>query len=336
MNKSVLAILALLIALLSGCASTSPATPEWISGDSAQYKNSEYLIGRGQAATAEEAKDRARADLSKIFQVSVVSESEDIQQFRSNLGEGKPEYEGEATRRISTRTEQIIHGIQIAELWQDADHQLFHALAIMPRLQTAASLRQQIDQLDTATISHIEQSRNQNDLFLKIAAANQAFETQRERTALQKSLQIVDITGRGIDEKWNSGKLKNDLDELLKRVRITYQVTAESMPGLENVVSGALAQSGFMIETGQNPDFVLQAGMQLNDLGLKDGWYWQRGVLEVTLSEKTTNRVRGAKRWNIKGNAPDRESAAKRALNQADRVLKQELRAAIIDMATTR
>jgi len=336
MKQSAFTILALLIATLSGCASTPPATPEWITGDSAQYKRSEYLIGRGQAATQEEAKDRARADLSKIFQVAVVAESEDIQKFKSDPDEGKPEYEGQVSRRISTHTEQIIRGIQIAELWQDPERQQFHALAIMPRLQTAASLRQQIDQLDAATASHIEQSRNNNDLFMKIASANQALESQRERAALQKSLQIVDITGRGVEPKWNSDKLKSDLDGLLKRVRIASQVTAGSAPGLEDVVSGALAQSGFMIETGQHPDYVLQVQMQLNDLGLKDGWYWQRGVLEATLSETATNRVRGTKRWNIKGNAPDKDSSAKRALNQADTVLKQELRTAIIDMATTR
>ena len=91
-----------------------------------------------------------------------------------------------------------------------------------------------------------------------------------------------------------------------------------------------------MIETGQNPDFVLQARMEMADLGFQDGWYWQRGVLEVTLSETGTGRVRGTRRWTVKSNAPDAESASKRALNQADSVLKQELRAAIIDMASSR
>ncbi|MBI5626421.1 MAG: hypothetical protein HY935_04375, partial [Nitrosomonadales bacterium] len=126
------------------------------------------------------------------------------------------------------------------------------------------------------------------------------------------------------------------LDDLLKRVRIASQVAAGSTPGLAEVVSGALAKAGFMIETGQNPDFVLQARMELSDLGFQEGWYWQRGVLEITLSETATGRVRGTRRWTIKSNAPDRESTSKRALSQADSVLKQELRVAIIDMAGSR
>ena len=334
MKFSAFAIFAFILSLLSGCASKPPVAPDWISGDSARYNSTQYLIGRGQAATAEEARDRARADLSKIFQVAVVAESEDIQKFKTEpTGPGK--YEGQASRSISTRTDQIIRGIQIAEMWQDPVSKSHYALAVLPRLQAAASLRQQISQLDEATGEHIEQSRKNSDLFLKIAAANLAVESEQERESLQKSLQVVDSTGRAPEPQWNSAKLNSDLNVLLQRVRISSQVTADSTPGLAEIVAGALAKAGFMIETGQNPDFVLQARMELDDLGFKEGWYWQRGVLDVTLSETPTGRVRGTRRWTIKSNAPDRETATKRALNQADALLKQELRTAIIEMANS-
>jgi LPP20 lipoprotein len=334
MKFSAFAAFALMFPLLPGCAS-EPTVPDWIAGDSAKYSSAQYLIGRGQASTQEEAKDRARADVAKIFQVAVVASSEDVQRSKSGSSSGAPQYEQQASRSISTRTNQIIRGIQIAELWQDPATKNFYALAVLPRLQTAASLRQQIDQLDQATASHIEQSRKSSDLFQKIAAASQAVETEREHESLQKSLQIVDPTGRGTESKWNSAKLQSDLDELLKRVKIAPQVTADSTPGLSEVVAGALANAGFMIETGQNPDFVLQARMVLDDLGFQSGWYWQRGVLEVNLSEAATGRVRGTKRWNVKSSAPDKETAAKRALNQTDTILKQELRTTIIDMVNS-
>lgn len=320
--------------LLSGCASKPLASPDWVTGESAQYKRAQYLVGRGQSASREEAKDRARADIAKIFQVAVIAESDDIQKYRSDAaGE---QYESQITRRTATQTSQIVRGIQLAELWQDPADRNFHALAILPRQQAAASLRQQIGQLDEDTGNHIERSQQSEDLFQKIAAANLAVASQQERESLQKMLQVVDITGRGIAPRWSSESLKDGLDGLLKRVRIASRVAGDATPGLADVVAGALAGAGFMIETGEKPDFVLRSQMKLDDLGLKDGWYWQRGVLEVTLTETATGRVRGTKRWSIKGNAPDRESAAKRTLSQADTVLKQELRGAIIDMATSR
>ncbi len=335
MKKSVLTLCAAAILLSAGCA-TKPTQPDWINGDSATYKSSQYLLGRGQGSTQEDAKDRARGDLAKIFQVAVAVSSEDIQSFRTApTPGGAPVYESQASRSISTRTDQIIRGIQIAEIWQDPTTKTYYALATLPRLQTAASLRQQIDQLDDATKSYVEQSRSASDLFLKIAAAHHALEAQQERESLQKSLQVVDITGRGVEPQWSSAKLKADLDALAKRVRIASQVAPDSPPGFAQVVAGALAQAGFMVETGQNPDFTLQARIDLADLGLIEGWYWQRGTLEVALTD-ATGRVRGTKRWPIKTSARDKDSAARRALELADTILKQELGTVIINMAMSR
>lgn len=326
-------LLSVFTLLIGGCA-TKPSQPDWIVGASAKYPNAQYLLGRGQAANQEEAKDRARADLAKIFQVAVVADSEDVQSFKTDSASGGGQYEGQSSRRILTSTEQIVRGIQIAELWQDSSTRNHHALAVLPRLQAASSLRQQISLLDDAVRNNIEQSRRNSDLFLKIAAASRGLDAQKEREGLQKSLQVVDPTGRGVDTQLSSAKLKSDLDDLLKRVRIASQISNDSPSALTEVVTGALAQAGFLIETGDHPDFVLKSRLNLADLGLIGGWYWQRGTLEVTLSEVSNGRVRGTKRWLIKSSAIDKDSAARRALDQADEVLKNELGSVIINMAT--
>lgn len=335
MKLSVIAFISAITLLVGGCA-TKPSQPDWIAGDSAKYKSAQYLTGRGQAATQEEAKDRARADLAKVFQVAVVADSEDMQSFKTDPAGGAGQYEGQSSRRISTSTEQIVRGIQIAELWQDPSTRNHHALAVLPRLQAASSLRQQISLLDDATRNNIEQSRKNTDLFLKIAAASRALDTQLEREGLQKSLQIVDITGRGQETQLGSAKLKSDLDELLKRVRISSQISTDSTAGLADVVGGALAQAGFMIETGDHPDFSLKSRLNLTDMGLTGGWHWQRGTLEITLTEVSNGRVRGTKRWPIKSSATDKETAVRRALDQADEILKKELGSVIINMAISR
>jgi hypothetical protein len=334
MKLSTLTAFSLTLLFLSGCAS-QPTVPDWIAGDSAKYKNEQYLIGRGQAATQEEAKDRARADIAKVFQVAVVVNSDDVQRSKSD-STGAVQFEQQASRQVSTRSDKIISGIQIVELWQDPANGNYHVLAVLPRLQAAASLRQQIDELDATTRNQIEQSRKADDLFAKIAAATRAYEVQQEREALQKNLQVVDITGRGIEAQWSSAKLKSDAGELLKRVSIAPRVTADAPAGLKEIVAGALAQSGFLLDKGDQPAFVVQANLNLVDLGLKDGWYWQRGNLEITLIETEGNRIRGTRQWIIKGNAQNKEGAARRALDQADAILKQELGAAIIGMAIAR
>ncbi len=327
--------LALLVA--GGCASHSPM-PDWVNGPAEKYKSEQYLIGRGQAATAEEARDRARADLAKIFEVSVAVESQDVQTFRLKSGTNKDtepagEYAAQAARRITTRADQIIQGIQIAEVWQDPMTKTHHALAVLPRLQAAMRLRQEIERLDGATRKYLEESRGATDLLVKIGAADRALGAQLERAGYQKSLRVVDPTGRGAESEWNTARLSADLADLLKRVHVAAQVAPDAPPGLATAVNGALAGAGFLIETGEKPDYVLAANLALEDLGLRDGWYWQRGVLEITLKETAGHRVRGSKRWDIKASAQDHAVSRQRAVDLAASTLKKELREILIGFA---
>ncbi|MFA5370894.1 MAG: LPP20 family lipoprotein [Sideroxydans sp.] len=334
MKLSTFAACALIPVFLSGCAS-QPTVPDWVTADSAQYPSGQYLIGRGQATTQEEAKDRARADIAKVFQVAVVVSNEDIQRSKS-ASSGEAQYEEQSSRHISTRTDTIINGIQITELWHDPANASYHVLAVLPRLQTAASLRQQIGELDQATRKHIERSRTEDDQFMQIAAASHALEAQQEREVLQHNLQVVDSTGRGLPAQWSSAQLRSDLGKLLQRISIAPRVAADAPDGLREMVAGALAQAGFILDTGEHPAFVVQASLKLDDLGLQEGWYWQRGNLEITLSETANKRIRGTRQWRIKGNALNKDGATLRAMNQADAILKKGLGSAIINMAITR
>jgi len=332
------ATLSFILFTLGACAS-HPQTPDWINGPSEKYKTEQYLIGRGQAASAEEARDRARADLAKIFQVSVSVESEDVQTYMQKSdaagGSAKPagEFAAQASRRITTHADQIVEGVQIAETWRDPLTRTHFALAVLPRLQASQRLRQEIEGLDAATRKYLDEARGTTDILAKIGAASHALDSQLERAGYQKSLSIVDPTGRGEEAEWNTAKLGADLAELLKRVHLATDAP-DVPPGFAAAVNGAVAGAGFLIETGVKPDYVLEARLPLEDLGLREGWYWQHGTLEVTLRETGSNRVRGSKRWDIKTSAQDQTLSRQRALDQAASILKKELRDTLIGFSS--
>jgi hypothetical protein len=332
--KFLLIVLFATTVLLSGGCATHSLQPGWYSGDDVKYNKANYLLGRGQAASLEEAKNRARADLAQIFQVAIAVDSEEVQKYKNTTtAAGGGQFSVDSSRRISTRTEQIIRGIQIAETWQDTSSKDFYVLAVLPRLQAEESLRQQIKLLDEAIQSNIDQAKNNTDLLVRIAAASKAAASQLEREGLQRALQVIDITGRGIESRHNGAKLRFDLEELLKHVRIAPKILEGSAPGLEEVVSGALTHAGFTID-GVAPVFLLKASLKLTDLGIIEGWYWQRGNLEISVSETATGRVRGAQRWPVKSSGRDRASAVRRALDEANEVLRKELGVTVTGMGS--
>jgi hypothetical protein len=94
-----------------------------------------------------------------------------------------------------------------------------------------------------------------------------------------------------------------------------------------------VAGAGFLIATGEKPDYILIANLAVEDLGLREGWYWQRGAMEVTLRETAADRVRGSRRWDIKVSAQDHAVSRQRVLDQSAAFLKKDMRQTIIGFA---
>jgi len=84
--------------LLSGCAAgTRESAPDWLDGRSAQYTEARYLLGQGQAPSAAQARDRARAELAKVFATEVNERSEDVARAELSREDGVARQRSEST-----------------------------------------------------------------------------------------------------------------------------------------------------------------------------------------------------------------------------------------------
>lgn len=329
--KYLLPVILLSGLILGGCSTGGPTRPDWIDAKSKSYPAERYLIGQGEASRQAPAKDRARADLAKIFQVAVVEQSRDIVKYSSHgVGrEAVSQLESAASRDIETRTEQVLSGIDIAEIWQDPKDKSYHALAVLDRLQTSNRLRQEINQLDDVTDQHIAMARNNPDLIARIGAASRAVESQVTRDSAQRILKIVDRSGVGVIPKHNLGKLVNDRDALIKRLSVAPKVAKDDIGGLERILAGALATAGFSVK-GKTASYILDAQLETLPIEDKQGWMWVRASLDINLQDAKTGQSRGSHRWDFKESAQSVASAKKRVKSKVDKILKTELKDTII------
>jgi len=320
-----------MMVLLAACAS-APQRPAWLAGDTSQYNNASMLLGRGEAMSLEQAKDRARSDLAKIFKVAVNESSEDTRVFKRSSEAGATASSGqeEITRSTFTRTDQMLQGVRIAETWRDSKSGTFYALAVLPRSQAAAGLRQEISQLDDATQRYLGQARDAKDLLDKIAAAQEALKIQEDRAGYQQTLKIVDRSGQGVPSTWSTARLRADVAELRGRLRIAVKPSSDAPPQLATSVAGALATAGYKTVSVENADYVLFTTVKLAEPVAREGWYWVTGRLDVQLHDVKGQRVRGSKHWPIKASAQDPAMAQQRAWNQVDGWLNKELGQALL------
>lgn len=323
-----------LLALLVGC-SQSPkpdARPDWLLGQSSQYPAARYLTGRGQADELPVAKDRARADLAKTFSVTVSEQSRDVSSFSQTDSAASATVTKNAmdvSRNISTRTHEVLSGVEISGTWQDPQTGVYYALATLSRAKADAALRTQIANLDANTRAYLDQAQHSSDLFVKIAAATHAVEAQQERAGLQSELQVVDITGRGMPPAWTLGKLQGDRAALLARLSIKALADGKDAATVQQALAGALAGAGFTVS--DNADYTMTAHLGYDTLPPRDGWYWITGSLQVSLDGE--GKAHGVRRWELKVSGSDPALAQQRLMAEVSRDLQNDIQATVLNFA---
>ncbi len=306
--------------------------PSWVSGDPGKYPSDQYLIGRGVGATEEEAQNRARGDLATIFEVRI--EVVNANTITATQSGNKEQIDRLASQQVTASTDKVINGITIAEIWRDPVTQDVHALAVLPRAQASASLREELGKIDEEVEQQLQDSKAASDPLLKVGALNQALQASIKREGFQASLKVVDPSGRGIKAPVSQADVSLQLGKTLKSIRIAPEVIDDDgQREFAKILKGGLAAAGFLATKSENSDLVLEGKLSMNDLGRREGWYWYRASVEVSLVERDTHRVRGSQTWPVKASAQDAKTARSRALMQIDKLFKEELRTAIIGFA---
>jgi hypothetical protein len=306
--------------------------PAWVNGDSSEYPNNQYLTGRGVGSTAEEAQNRARGDLATIFEVRIQVQNENTTTVARS--DNKEQVSKLASQQVSAKTDKVISGINIAQIWRDPATMDFHALAVLPRAQAAASLSEELAKIDNELQQDLQQAKTAEDALLKIGTLQQALQATIRREGFQATLKVIDPSGRGVQSQFTQASVQQLIDDTLKHIRIVSEVVdGGGTKEFAAILKGGLAAAGFLATKSAEADLVLEGKLTLNDIGRRDNWNWMRATVEVTLVEKVSRRVRGSQTWSVKAAAQDAHTARTRVLIEVEKLFKQNLRPAIIQFA---
>ena len=326
-----IAIAAGLIA--GGCASKEKREkseqPDWVLGESAQYPNALFLTGQGAGETLELAKQYARADLAKIFEVKIAETSRDVQIVE--IENQTATSQSQAERYISTQVDQILSGVEVAGTWQDPQSRRYHALVALNRDRTARMLREDIRHLDETTVQSIQKARQETDRLRLAARAYTAYVAQLERAEVQKKLRIVDPAGVGDPPELELAKLKADYEQVMARIHIKAQSPDKYV---EDLVAAGLSQSGFGADSQGGSGYVLKATLEKVPVIQRGNFYWLQAAMNLQLQENNpAATVRGSDRWEVKVSATDKGLLEKRLNDELNQFNQYKYRDMILKFA---
>ena len=308
--------------------------PDWINGEAGFYPAHQYLTATGSASKSELAKDRALGNLAKILELQIREDSKSLTDTHVNLKDDKETVNKDIrlTQQINIRTDKVVQGARIAEMYQDEAVFTYHALAVLDRAQAGTNIREEMNRLDQETESELTRSQSKSDPLMSMAALNKAVILQYERKTLQNSLKVIDVSGKGRPSKWNMADLRGKLENTLLSLRIATKVDNDPIGKLDQAVKSAMGNAGFPAANGSSA-FTLVANLDTQDLGYQQGWYWLRGKLSIKLIG-ADGKIRGRKQWPLKVSALQRNESESRMMTQVSKKLNAELKSTMIEFST--
>ncbi|SES64168.1 LPP20 family lipoprotein [Thalassotalea agarivorans] len=286
-----------LAAMLVACQSTS--APDWVSNPEESFDTNKYLSAVGEGSNNEQASQRALANLSKIFSVSIVEKQIDSSTFSTR----NQSTDVNVSRFISTNAQKELEGAKIAEYFRQENGSVF-AVATLDKAQAATKFKQDIAVLDERVNEQLLYAANKApNVFRALAAIEKAYLSQQARDNINRDLILVADKGMPAQHSVNS------IETLYrnKLAGLAVQVDANS-PELQSQVSAAVSQLGAAV-VAESP-LVITANFDNQPVLQEQGWYWLRGSLNLTATEDGVSTSKN--RYDVKVSAQQESMLDKR------------------------
>ncbi len=281
-----IAIALLSLVVLAACA---PKVPEWTRGTStsAAHPAEHYLTGVGIDRERGRAEDRARAEIAKIFQVSILARetsSEVERSFRAGAAvEG--EYRQSVQAELTAVTDKVLQGVTIAEVWREPRSGEFYALTVLDRRQAARSLRTELNELDERAMEQVLAAEKSPSPFRRIGLYLQALQALDKREGVAADLRIVG-GGTVLPPPYSRADVAGRLDRTAAALGVAVELENDRQRIVETSLIRALAGTGFRIVSVAEADLIVGGEVNVEAYRSQDPWHWTMADAQVRCGEK--------------------------------------------------
>lgn len=279
-----------LLALVAVASAASPK-PDWLSGETAQYPKSAFIIGVGQDATQEKAADRARTEISKAFSLHVSATSSSSAEETD--GKGGSSGSQTVSDDVKTSTRKILDGVEISSFWDDGKSTIY-ALAVLNRAHALQIITDKLNELDKSVPDIQDQITKSDGKFARLKLALKLVRMAKSRRHLNADYRVLNPDGKGIPAP---AALDGALAQARKAIEaVTIQVETEGVNAdktTSRIMDGLSAYGLKVAEKSANPaDVLVQAKTSAQRLAPENiTWFWADGSILVKMSYGSTGEV---------------------------------------------
>ncbi len=235
----------LLLAASCGGPSTAP-----VDENQALFPEKRFLQAQGSAKTQMEARRQALAELSAIFESRVSSHT--ISLARSSLGSDNVEqFEKIIESKIRIISSVQLKGARIGKVWQDETTGIYHALAILDRIDAGRNWSGDLEILDNKIRAEAAALAMLKGRLPRMASTNKILLLSLERHTIESRLMVINYPAVS-DLDVDISRIMSDLAAIQTELRFYIDVTGVHGETVGNILSQTLTRNGILIT--RNPE----------------------------------------------------------------------------------
>lgn len=342
MNKNALLLCSLTLAL-AACASGGPKTvggarPAWVEGESPRFPRSRYVVGVGSADDENAAAERARGEVSRVFNVNVTATTgtEETETNKDVNGAKSGSFSQKISQQVETVSKKALEGSNVVERWKDPATGRHYALAVLAKDEALLAVTEKLHTLDEEAASYKAKLDAASDRFEKAKAAAKLAALLKGRAELEADHRV--LGGGKAETDLDAGAAKAAASAALAALNVVVVADGEGAKELTTGLVGGLNASGLSAKPGAaggTADLLADADVSVaaeDRTGSADPrWKWSRATATVSLKEGREGKVFSRFELSERQASADAGEARRRALSELGKKASAKVQAAVAD-----
>ncbi|MGM0452281.1 MAG: LPP20 family lipoprotein [Thermodesulfobacteriota bacterium] len=253
---------------------------------SSRYRPAEYLTAKGTGQSEPEARRRAMAALSNIFESEIASELQTRTQSVIDSQKGD-RYEKRVAETVQVKSAVRLQGAKIGKTWQTDGR--WHAIAVLHRARARDQWISEIEHIDDKMAGQIKAYRELESPILQLQAIDRIMTRWIEKQVIESRLRVIGA-------RYNSPAAP-DIKALVKkrpkiksRMRIFAAISGSRAQTIRDEIVRRLTSEGYVFtDRKQAADVVIDGKTEVKPIDMnRQDWEFVRAIITVSVSDAAT------------------------------------------------
>lgn len=307
--------------LMAGCGAVKE--PQKTGQAAIKYPDADYLTATGASGSEEGARNAALAELSRIFESKIKSDTLDRVKYVSEGGSEK--FKAEIESEVNVATAVLLEGVSIGSEWHDGAKKTYYALAMLPRAQARDKWQKDVGSIDAEIQAEINSAESQESVLFKLKSFNKARSLWVKREVLVSRLRVIGSPAPS--STYDMKNVLNSTARIKSEMLIYVGISGNGSIDAATTLSAALSGKGYGLSRTRSAALAVVEGVaEVSTVDVANPpWKYARASISISMKDAKSGAIAAEVKTDKRAGHLNYEEAGHKAMKEASLMASETL-----------